>query len=427
MKKIILTGLALCTILSMFSCEEKECSHNHLTSELVAATCETEGYTLNTCVECKEEFKTKYILPTGHTMVETAVDPTCTEEGYKNFACSCGYSYKSSNLPPLGHTYVSKEVGSSCEDAGYIEHVCSVCENTYKSDFKDALGHKMKKEVIAPTPDEPGCTKYSCEVCEKTYVDEITFYSDMYGTGATEGVSVLCQGIDVSVYQHLKNSDDTYRPLDWVALKEAGVDYAILKAGSGNGIDPVFEMNYEDAKAAGMPLGAYFYTYAKTEEELLAEIQLLLSWLDGKQFEYPIYFDLEDKTLENAENKEMLTKFCITFIDKLRENGYYAALYSNKTWLSDYLYGDLLKGYCDIWYARYPHMNDVTLNDSFSWDMEKYGYQLGMWQYSSCGYISDCGMPKNQAVDLNYCYKDYPYIIKKYGFNGFEGELNQNT
>ena len=46
-----------------------------------------------------------------------------------------------------------------------------------------------------------------------------------------------------------------------------------------------------------------------------------------------------------------------------------------------------------------------------------------MWQYSSTGIIPNSGILKNQTVDLNYAYKDYPSIIKKYGFNGYSANI----
>ena len=423
MKKIIIFALAMILSLSLFSCE-KECPHTHLTASIVEPTCSEEGYTLNTCTECMEEFKTKYKLPTGHEMIETVFAPTCDGEGYTDYSCKCGYNYRSNYLPPAGHTYNIVEKVADCEHAGYKEYTCTVCKHSYKGDFVDALGHSLKESIVLPTPEGAiGYTEYSCKDCGVTYRSDYTFYSDVHGGGEVENTDVLARGIDVSVYQHTLSMSGEYSHLNWSNIKNAGIDYAILKIGSKkSGMDPVFEMNYADAKAANIDLGAYFYCYATSEEELDEEIDLLLTWLDGRTFEYPIYFDLEDPTLENPENKEMLTRFCFKFIDALRAEGYYGALYSNENWLENFLFEDILRGYCDIWYARYPTANKVTLNDAFEWNTEKYGAQLGMWQYSSTGQISGSGMPKNQTVDLNYCYKDYPTIIKKYGLNGFSND-----
>ncbi len=423
MKKILTSAVMLCLALSLFSCKEKECAHLHLTSSIVEPTCGTEGYTLNTCTECKSEFKTKYVLPLGHTVTEEVVAPTCAKEGYTEYKCPCGYGYKANDLPPSGHIYNVENVTATCEQAGYIEYTCTVCSYSYKNNFVDALGHKLTSVTVLPTRDSVGYTEYTCESCKSTYQSNFVFYSDMFGSGETQSTAVLSQGIDVSVYQHMMRADGSYRGLNWTGLKNAGVDYAILKAGSGKGKDPVFEMNYADARAAGMDIGAYFYCYATTEEALETEIEMFLSYLEGKQFEYPVYFDLENSDLEKPENKELLTKFCIKFIDALRDNGYYGALYVNTNWMKNYLYGGTLRQYCDIWLAQYPSNENISLKDTFTWSTEKNGAQLGMWQYSQKGFITDCNIPKNQAVDLNYCYKDYPSIIKKFGLNGFDANI----
>ena len=83
--------------------------------------------------------------------------------------------------------------------------------------------------------------------------------------------------------------------MNWEAIKAEGVEFAIIRAGNtgtstGNvNKDPTFEMNYRDAKAAGIMVGAYYYSVATTEKKLDEEIDSLLEWLDGKEFEYPIY------------------------------------------------------------------------------------------------------------------------------------------
>ena len=65
----------------------------------------------------------------------------------------------------------------------------------------------------------------------------------------------------------------------------------------------------------------------------------------------------------------------------------------------------------EIWYARYP--SNTT---EYVWDVEKYGEHLGMWQYTQSGSIEGVS---DKPFDFNYAYKDYPTIIKNYGFNGY--------
>ena len=422
MKKLILALLLLLSCLFFFSCIAEDCEHKYLSSSLRVPTCDKEGYTSNVCTSCGAEFKTKYTLPTGHNIMQTVFAPTCTDVGYTYYSCECGYNYTSDYLPPAGHSYTEQIVPKKCESAGYTLYTCSACEHAYKGNFVEATGHQMSEKVYLPTEDTAGYTEHTCQNCDYIYKDDFVFFPDIYGGTKVKNTEILSKGIDVSIYQHTK-TDDGYAPLDWVALKAAGVDFAILKAGSGkSGIDPVFEMNYADAKAAGIKVGAYFYSYATNEDEINAEVDLLLTLLAGKEFEYPIYFDLEDPSLTETGDKDLLTGYCMTFIDRLRENGYYGALYTNNKWITTLLHEDVLRAYCDIWYARYPSSDKITMENDYKWNNDLYGEQLGMWQYTQTGVIEGCGIPKNQTIDLNYCYKDYETIIKKYGLNGFKND-----
>ncbi|MBQ8849562.1 MAG: hypothetical protein IJ011_04435 [Clostridia bacterium] len=403
-----------------------ECTHDYLTSTVVAPTCGSEGYTLNTCTSCKSEFKTNYKLPTGHTLSATVFSPTCEKEGYTYYSCACGYSYTSETLPPSGHSYTEKVTEATCSTSGYTEYLCVVCEHTYKSDFVSATEHDMKATVYSPTRTSAGYTEYTCNTCGDSYKDNFIFFSDILGGGYIETSEVVAKGIDVSKWQHTVVSENVYKPLDWNAIKAAGIDFAILRAGYRGyetktiNKDPVFDMNYEGAKAAGINVGAYFYSVATNEQELDEEVDALLGWLEGKQFEYPIYFDIEHSSLEDATQKENLTRLCMRFVTRMRENGYYGAVYANQNWLNNYLYREALEGFCDIWYAHYITGDaSVTVGDIFVWDTEEFGAQLAVWQYTDSGIIENCGVSSTATVDMNYSYKDYPSIMKKYGLNGY--------
>ena len=89
------------------------------------------------------------------------------------------------------------------------------------------------------------------------------------------------RGIDVSVH----NGN-----VDWNRVKNSGIDFAILRAGYGKVVsqkDKKFEDNYAFAKAAGIPVGAYWYSYAKTVDEARQEAETCITILRGKKFEYP--------------------------------------------------------------------------------------------------------------------------------------------
>lgn len=468
MKRIIwaLGGILICCCsLLLFSCGET-CAHGNQSTELISPTCDQEGYTLHTCQDCSAQYKTDYAVPTGHTLRQETVPATCTEEGYIEYACTCGYIYKGSFSEPTGHVYETIVVDPTCESEGYIEHLCTVCEHTYRAQILSALGHELSATVAPSTCDSRGYTEYVCERGDLTYRSDYTeplghtmittlselptqaqsgrltqqctacdyhftnylLFSDVFANAYTVNTAYLAKGIDISYHNHTPNSSapSGYDPLNWAVIKKAGFDFAILRAGYTGFQDPVFETNYTDAKAAGMDLGVYYYTYAKNTVEAQAEAEELLGWLKGKQFEYPIYYDIEDTRLTEL-GKETLTELCMTFVDTLRRAGYYGAVYSNNTWLTNYLSADELKGYCELWYARYqrdpkttseafPTFTILPDDNEFTW-LEKYGNQVGLWQYTQCGVIENSGM--DQRVDMNYAYKDYPALMKKFCLNGY--------
>ena len=97
------------------------------------------------------------------------------------------------------------------------------------------------------------------------------------------------KGIDVSVHNG---------KIDWQKVRAAGIDFAILRAGYGrlaSQRDNRFKENYAGAKAAGIPVGAYWYSYAMSEDEARLEADVFLSVIKGKQFEFPVYYDVEEK------------------------------------------------------------------------------------------------------------------------------------
>ena len=220
---------------------------------------------------------------------------------------------------------------------------------------------------------------------------------------------IVANGIDVSRWNHGTDAEGNYLPLDWAKIKASGVDFVILKAGSTkSGLEPTFMMDYEGARAAGLEIGVYFYTYATTLEGIEKDARDLLSYLEGKKFEYPIYLDLEDSSLEDL-GKNYLSDMCECFITTLQSEGYYAALYSNHNWLTYILDGAKIFTLYDVWYARYP------LSEKPTWNEQKYGKQLGMWQYSEEGKIAGV----SGTFDLNYAYRNYKEIMIKWGLNGF--------
>ena len=185
-------------------------------------------------------------------------------------------------------------------------------------------------------------------------------------------------GIDVSKYQG---------NIDWAKVAKDGVRFAILRAGSqdNNGpyVDPYFEKNYTGAKAAGLKVGAYVFTYGKTEEEQNKELNVWLTALQGKTFDYPVFVDVEADQLKNVSN---LTNLVKRMMDILDQKGFIPGWYSYTNFINSYIDANALKDY-PLWVADY--------RDSIG-----YKGDYMMWQYSSSGTIDGI----SGDVDLNLDY-----------------------
>lgn len=204
----------------------------------------------------------------------------------------------------------------------------------------------------------------------------------------------MSKGIDVSKHQGV---------IDWQKIKNSGVDFAILRAGYGkydSQKDERFEENYSNAKSVGVKLGAYHYSYAKSVDDAKKEAEIFLKWISGKQFEYPVAFDVEEKS-QADKGKQFVSDIIRDFCETVEKAGYYVCVYANKYWLDNYVDDDCKRKY-DTWLAQWA-------------DKATYSGNYGIWQYSSQGNIDGI----SGRVDLDESYKDYPSIIKSNGLNGF--------
>ena len=153
--------------------------------------------------------------------------------------------------------------------------------------------------------------------------------------------------IDVSVWQ---GAD-----IDFAKVKAAGIEAVIIRAGFGNtGTDKYFYTNYSKAKAAGLKIGAYWYSKAggvNPVESAKAEAAKCLQVIHGKTFELPIYYDLEESSTA-SHGYTVCTNIATTFCEAIIKGGYRAGIYANGNWFTNYLdYNALAKKY-SIWYAR---------------------------------------------------------------------------
>ena len=191
-------------------------------------------------------------------------------------------------------------------------------------------------------------------------------------------------GVDVSYLQG---------NIDWNKVKAAGIDFAIIRAGYRGyetGIlheDSYFRANIENAVAAGLDVGVYFFSQMISPEEAEEEAEFVLDLVK----DYPVIsiaFDLEEADSEgrsNANSQDINTKGAVSFCKKIKAAGYTPLVYGSASWM-----------YTDI---RMRDLQDMTQfwMAAYGWDEPKFPYVFTIWQYDCEGRVD--GIPTK--VDLN--------------------------
>lgn len=227
---------------------------------------------------------------------------------------------------------------------------------------------------------------------------------------------VTAYGIDVSEFNGT---------IDWKKVKNAGVNFALIRIGfRGYGTgklvkDACAERNLREATAAGVQVGAYFYSTAITEAEAREEAQMVIDIVKNYKITYPIVFDNEGMYLINGDKQRdydltsaQRTHMAIAFLDTIKAAGYTPMMYGNTTCYAnnDDRGFDVsrLENKYEIWVAQYFYKNEAKeLYNSFTEALNRstsYNRNYSVWQFSSGGKID--GIVGN--VDLDYWYEDVP-------------------
>lgn len=219
--------------------------------------------------------------------------------------------------------------------------------------------------------------------------------SDEMAGGIQNGIP----GIDISQHQGTP---------DFQKIKGAGVKFVIARAGFGrNNMDKSFARNAQECNRLGIPLGAYWFSYALTAEDAKKEAQYCLAAVKRYRLEYPVFYDLEYASVGYAAkhgvtiDKKLATQMALAFCSEIGKARYYASNYCNLDYAQN-MFGQEVFDRFDFWFASYR--STCSRRDA------------GLWQYSDKGRIS--GISGNADVDLDYSFKNYPEIIKKAGLNG---------
>ena len=265
-------------------------------------------------------------------------------------------------------------------------------EATYADYYKDYKFYILKKEA----------TEYKYTGWQ--HLDDGTYYFDKNGKKVT-GEQVIqgakynfgsdgkiksgsgTLGIDVSKW----NGN-----INWEAVKNSGVSYVIIRCGyrgSTTGAlieDPKFKANIQGASKAGLKVGIYFFSQAVSEAEAVEEASMTVNLIKGYKISYPVFLDVEPSGgRADGLDRNTRTKVIKAYCETIRNSGYTAGVYANKTWLESYMNTSELSKY-KIWLAQYN--SNVT-----------YKGRYDLWQYSSKGSVGGIG----GHTDMNLSYLGY--------------------
>lgn len=200
------------------------------------------------------------------------------------------------------------------------------------------------------------------------------------------------RGIDVSAWQG---------NIDFEKVKNAGYDFVIIRAGYGKkSVDRYWESNYQKAKAAGLSVGAYWYSYATSADGARNEARSFIKALAGKQLDFPVYMDLEEKS-QISKGMDFCSSLVQTFCDEMEKAGFYAGFYTSTSYARNVITSIIGHRYT-FWAAEWGAACHAD-------------FPYGIWQYSSKGKVP--GIVGN--VDLDIGVEDFPSIIKDGGYNGY--------
>lgn len=171
------------------------------------------------------------------------------------------------------------------------------------------------------------------------------------------------KGVDISVYQ---------KGISFCALKQAGVEYAIIRAGYGEKKDYTMDKFVEDCKANGIDFGFYWYSYAMSVKQAQAEADKCIEVIKGLSPTYPVFFDMEENKQISGLNTDTRTKMAIAFCEKIRQAGFNPGIYANPAFMENYFDKQRLVGKYDIWLAHWTNSPNCP---------SRYNYGQTMWQW----------------------------------------------
>lgn len=197
------------------------------------------------------------------------------------------------------------------------------------------------------------------------------------------------KGIDISHWQ-------SGFPLS--KLKDSEYSFVIIKAGGTEAgyqyEDTCFKDFAVTAVNAGLDIGAYYYSTAKSAEAAIIESDHFISILESVaiSFTMPVYVDIEDKQVLQLGKK--CSEIAAAFVLNMESHGYCSGVYASAAvWKNQLAYCTVGERWVAHWTKNRP-------------------YCSGIHQYTNSEHVL------GYKVDGNLCYTDYPHVLLERGYNG---------
>lgn len=190
------------------------------------------------------------------------------------------------------------------------------------------------------------------------------------------------KGVDLSYCQE---------GISFPALKQAGVKFAIIRAGFSTKKDVTMDRFVADCKKYSIAYGFYWYSYAMSVKQAQAEAEKCVDVIKGLSPTYPVFFDMEEKKQIDGLNTDTRTKMAIAFCERIRKAGFKPGIYANPSFMENYYDKSRIVGKYDIWLAHWTNSPERP---------SRYDYGQTMWQW---------GLDKLDGYDIDrdICFFDY--------------------
>ncbi len=213
----------------------------------------------------------------------------------------------------------------------------------------------------------------------------------------------MIYGIDVSKHNTVT---------DWNTVKASGKKFVFIRLGwinSDGSItkDEKFEEHYAGARAVGLDVGVFVYSYLNDSKYSRASARNTVNMLEGKMITYPVAFDFEEYKISAKLSKSANTDICYEFLSEVQRLGYFAMMYTYTSFVQSYLNIERLKPFA-MWIADYRDPSGTNCPYKGTW---------GIWQYK--GNTGKCNGVSG-ACDINMSKYDYAATIKAKKLNGLD-------